>query len=184
MIYSALRQGLAVEEKKVNLVKASCAAALLVMGSEAWAQKAYVPKEHDIYWIARVVYGEARGESYEGQCLVAWSMLFRYAADLPEFGGADFKAIARKYNPKNGRWQYDGIKVAVTDEGAWQTARRVALDALMGRCVPRKPVMYFCMPEACKGWHDNGATYAFTKGTHQFYTDKRYPGKREVATNE
>lgn len=159
-------------------------ALVLVLGTEALAKKGRL-KQSDIYWIARVIYGEARGESYKGQCLVGWSMLFRAAADLPEFGGSDFKAVATKYDPKKDRWQYDGVKVAVKDQRAWETATAVAQDVLMGRCLPPKPVMYFCDKNtrgAC-WWHNKDTVYVFTEGTHQFYTDRRYPGRQRVATS-
>lgn len=142
--------------------------------------------------IAHIVYGETfntrgpgRHEPIEGQFAVAWSIIFRAATNLPEYGGSDYCDVAYKRTP--GRWQYDGAKVQPGRESnTWQAALWVAEMTLQGYGRPNVPVMYFCSVvvkwNACS-WHDNarwpnGAKKLEPKGLvggHRFYIDLRYP---------
>lgn len=142
--------------------------------------------ERHVRCIAHVVYGEARGEPLDGQYAVAWSIMFRAAANLPEFGGLDLCRVAYKQTSRESRpnlWQYDGAKVSITDHRAWRRAVMVARRALLGHNNPARPVMYFCdaeTPHACR-WHDRRTHFTGRVGNHRFYTDARFPGRKVVA---
>ncbi len=134
--------------------------------------------------VAHIVYGEARDEPLEGQFAVAWSILFRAAANMPDFGGQDICNVAYKYSP--GRWQYDGAKVAVRDLRAWETSVWVAYMTLLGEGQPNLPIMYFCstrVPGACR-WHDRAAYGVGQLGGHKFYLDPRFPTLMDASLGE
>ncbi len=131
--------------------------------------------------IAHIVYGEARDEPIEGQFAVAWSLLFRAAANSPDFGGSDICNVAYRYTP--GRWQYDGAKIAVRDMRAWETSVYVAYMTLLGEGRPNVPIMYFCstqVPGACR-WHDRATHYVGQYGGHKFYLDPRFPAIEQAS---
>lgn len=133
------------------------------------------PDERLIRCIAHIVYGEARDEPVDGQFVVAWSIIYRAAADLPEFGGSDYCSVAYKRTASH--WEYDGAKAAVTDMRAWEASVSVAYWALMGYGRPDQPVMYFCavnISGACR-WHDRATELVGQIGGHRFYVDRRFP---------
>lgn len=138
--------------------------------------------------VAHVVYGEARGSrDLEEKYSIAWSVIFRAQANQAYFGGSDLCNVAYKTRVlANGtvRWEYDGANVAVTDMRAWDESVEVAYYVLMGEGRPNRPVMYFCAPYACGGWHDVSSNLAYvgSKGGHKFYIDRRFyqPGSSDV----
>jgi spore germination cell wall hydrolase CwlJ-like protein len=145
--------------------------------------------ERHLQCIAHIVYGEARNESIEGQFLVAWSILYRAAANLPDFGGSDYCAVAYKVSHTEfGKkvWQYDGAKALVRDMAAWDMAVYVAQYALAGYGRPDQPVMYFCsvyVRGACR-WHNGHVEYVGQIGGHRFYIDRRFPQFMVASTAE
>lgn len=183
-------------------MKHSClvVALLLSFTATAWAQTrakpahmetpAPVPKLslRDVRCLAHIIFGESRDEPEEGQFEVAWSMRFRQAANLREFGGRDLCRVAYKYaRTKYGKvtWQYDGAKVSVAqrvrasklESDAWDKSVYIAAMVLQGQGMPQKPIMYFCDRRsngACS-WHNRGARFTHRTGNHRMYTDKRFP---------
>jgi spore germination cell wall hydrolase CwlJ-like protein len=153
-------------------------AALLALCAPAAAQEA---DRRLVSCVAHIVYGESRNEPIEGQYMVAWSVIFRASANLPDFGGSDICNVAYKYSP--GRWQYDGAKIAVRDARAWDASVYVAYMALMGQGEPIVPVMYFCAPGSC-GWHDRAAQFVGRVGNHRFYVDRRFPAILEASSQQ
>lgn len=162
----------------------------LLLSTQATAQGAkHELNLRDVRCVAHIIFGEARDEPEEGQYEVAWSMRFRQAANLPEFGGNDLCAVAYKVakNRRKGKtiWQYDGAKVSVRakvsaskeDKQAWERSVYIAAMMLQGQGRPSKPIMYFCdrRTQGACNWHNNGARYAHRTGNHRMYTDKRFP---------
>lgn len=142
----------------------------------------------EVRCLAHIIFGEARDEPEEGQFEVAWSIRFRQAANLREFGGRDLCRVAYKAaRHKSGKltWQYDGAKVSVAqlvkmsalERSAWDRSVYIAAMVLQGQGKPERPIMYFCdrrSAGACT-WHNKGARFAHRTGNHRMYTDKRYP---------
>lgn len=150
-------------------------AALLALSAPASAQEV---DPRLVSCIAHIIYGEARNEPLEGQYMVAWSLIFRAAVNLPDFGGSDICDVAYKYRP--GRWQYDGAKIGPKDDRAWYVSLYVATMTLMGQGEPDMPVMYFCAPGSCS-WHDKALDFVGRIGGHRFYLDRRFPALMEAS---
>jgi N-acetylmuramoyl-L-alanine amidase len=77
----------------------------------------------DVLAVARVVYGEARGESFCGMAAVAWTIINRYLSG-DEYGST-LRQIAHsraQYAPRRGR----------EGDPAWLTAQMAALSVLTG----------------------------------------------------
>lgn len=138
--------------------------------------------------LTRVVYGEQRNphlpiaEKYA----IAWTVIFRAWANVPEFGGSDLCSVAAKSAVnKNGKLirQYDGYWVEVTDVGAWDASAEITYWVLLGYGKPNIPVMHFCAPGSCGGWHDVSPNLGHVglMGGHQFYIDYRFPQLMEAS---
>lgn len=157
---------------------------LLALGMPATAQQV---DQRLLGCIAHVVYGESRGESLEGKFGVAWSLVFRAAVNLPEFGGSDICDVAYKTMVlKNGtiRYQYDGVKTPPKEGPAWDMSGYVAYMTLLGHGQPNVPIMYFCdikTPGACN-WHNRDTDDVGVIGSHRFYLDPRFPALLQAST--
>jgi hypothetical protein len=125
--------------------------------------------------IAHIVYGEAGNQPIKGKYWVAWSLIFRAAANKAYFGGSDICDVAYKYTAFANRHEYDGAKSMPKDDPAMEESVYVAYHTLLGEEQPPVPVMYFCAPRSC-GWHDSDRNLAYVgtiKG-HRFYVDRRF----------
>ena len=134
--------------------------------------------------IAHVIYGETRSEPVEDQLAAGWSVRFRAAAGLSEYGGRDICDVSYKYS--KGTWQYDGAHIRLSEKIAWQRSLRLARMVLLGRGRPPLPVVNFCDPRshwkdgrnACWG-HDHSRNLRRvdigTTGNHRQYVDVRFP---------
>ena len=136
----------------------------------------------DVVCLARVAYGEARGEPLKVKFLTTWSILLRAAANLKAFGGSTICGVVyhTTTDPLTGKVtrQYDGAWIPVTDRAAWADALVVARRTLKGDGQPNMPVMFFCNPDvqAGCGWHDKSPTtrYVGTMGHHRYYLYYKY----------
>jgi len=131
--------------------------------------------------VTKVIYGEQRNPRMpiEEKYSIGWSLFFRGWANLAEFGGSDICSVASKSAVnKNGKVirQYDGYWVDVTDMEAWDASAEIAYNILLGHGRPNMPVMHFCAPYSCGGWHDvsRNLGYVGTMGGHKFYIDWRF----------
>lgn len=86
---------------------------------------AAVRKLTDLFYLALVVYREARGEPDEAKLAVAWSVLNRVAK--PSWWGSSVESVVTK------KWQYSSM----TDPHDPQLARAwpVSVDPMWGRCL-------------------------------------------------
>jgi len=83
--------------------------------------------ERDIELLARLVYAEARGESYRGQVAVAATVLNRLKD--PRYPNTISGII---YQVVNGRYQFSPVQNGQINLPADETARRAVYDALAG----------------------------------------------------
>ena len=157
---------------------------VLGLSTPAVAQKLNL---REVRCLAHIIFGESRDEPEEGQYEVAWSMRFRQAANLREFGGSDLCRVAYKWAlGKYGKvtWQYDGAKTSVRalvrasklEQDAWDRSVYIAAMVLQGQGKPKVPIMYFCdrRTEGACSWHNKGARFAYRTGNHRMYTDRRF----------
>lgn len=125
-------------------------------------QKTYT--EDDVYWLSRIIYAEAGGESYEGMLAVGNVILNRVASkDYPNtiYGVIFDKNYGVQFSPvSNGSIYNTPSKEAV------QAAR----DCLNGTTVVSSDCIYFLNPDkATSFWIVNNCTYLKTIGSHDFY---------------
>lgn len=166
---------------------------MLLLCTILWAliAPAHAMDKRLIGCIAHVVYGETRSEPIGDQLAAGWSVRFRAAAGLPEYGGRDLCDVAYKIshprsNPSKTTWQYDGAHIRLSEKIAWQQSLRVARMVLSGRGRPPLPIVNFCDPRshwkdgrnACWG-HDHSRNLRRvdigTTGNHRQYVDVRFP---------
>lgn len=118
----------------------------------------------DIYWLARIIHAEARGESYKGQVAVGnvvlnrvksplfpnsiYGVIFEYTGSVPQFSPVEDGSI---YNTPNS----SAMKAA---EEAYNGSRPVG------------EATYFFNPKKASGsWIVKNKTYVTTIGNHAFY---------------
>jgi len=134
--------------------------------------------------IAHVVYGEARGEPFKDQLVIAWSVRLRKEANLKYFGGSDICNVAYKTTPR--RWEYDGANKKIVDAAAWHRSLDVAELALLGVGRPKSRITYFCNPTISKcGWHRRDlkqVSIGSTGGQHRYYIDPKLPALSAYAS--
>lgn len=115
-----------------------------IVGINTWsALKKYTLSKNEVYLVARAVYGEARGESYEGQVAVA-------AVILNRMESPKFPDTARGVIFQNGAF------TAVNDGQIWYTpneqAVKAVIDALHGWDPSRGALYYFNPNTATSKW--------------------------------
>lgn len=115
-------------------------------GAESAAQAANAPKgfsQNDIQLMANAVYGEARGEPYEGQVAVAAVILNRIASEVFP-------------NTASGVIFEPGAFTAVADGQIWltpnETAKKAVLDAINGWDPTGEALYYFNPDTATSKW--------------------------------
>lgn len=119
--------------------------------------------EDELFWLARIVFAEARGESMEGKIAVANTVLARVAS--PEFPNTIYGVIFdRKYAV-----QYEpvanGTIYNTPDADSYEAARR----ALSGENVVPGSLYFFNPRKASSNWIAKNRTYLKTIGNHVFY---------------
>lgn len=142
--------------------------------------------------LARVIYEEARGESWEGQLTVAFVTKMRARLDRPDWGGRTLCGVAGHFRVVNGEKtrQYSGVKDLgkwmPADKQAWARAIVAAQIVLRGEYVPPgelRYATYYLVPKdsGLKGrcWFDRELIPIAKVGRHLFY---REPLPEEAAT--
>ena len=119
--------------------------------------------QDDLYWLARIVYAEARGESMEGKIAVANTILERVASD--EFPDTIYDVIfddqyCIQYEPVA-----NGTIYNTPDEDCYEAARR----ALEGEKVVEGCLYFFNPAKASSNWIAENRPYVTTIGNHVFY---------------
>lgn len=157
----------------------------------------YTHEEHAC--LARVIYVEARGESNEGQKLVAYVAMLRAKRGLKSEGGSTICGVINKKSVRTVtvdtgkklvtrtvvRRQFSGIKGASEHKEmrAWVKAWANALDVLEGRFVPDGDLRYathYIEPTSASAegrcWFKRNLIAINWEGNHLFY---REPTQKE-----
>lgn len=119
--------------------------------------------EDELYWLARIVFAEARGESMEGKIAVANTILERVESD--EFPDTIYGVIfddkyCVQYEPVS-----NGTIYNTPDEDSYEAARR----ALEGENAVENCLYFFNPAKATSTWIAENRTYVTTIGNHVFY---------------
>lgn len=119
--------------------------------------------EDDVYWLARIIYAEARGESMEGKIAVGNVILNRVASD--EFPDSIYDVIfdtnwGVQFEPVS-----NGAIYCTPDEDCYEAARR----ALDGESMVGESLYFFNPSLASSFWIANNCEYVTTIGCHLFY---------------
>lgn len=85
----------------------------------------------EIEWLARNIYHEARGESWEGMLAVGVVTLNRVkSADYPD----TIEEVVKEY--KQFSWFWDGLPDRVGDRAAWKKAKTAAAEVMLNPDLP------------------------------------------------
>ncbi len=119
--------------------------------------------EDELYWLARIIYAEARGESMEGKIAVANTILERVESE--DFPDTIYDVIfddqyCVQYEPVS-----NGTIYNTPDEDSYEAARR----ALEGEKVVEGCLYFFNPDKATSNWIAENRTYVTTIGNHVFY---------------
>ena len=119
--------------------------------------------EDEVYWLARIIYAEARGECMEGKIAVGNVILNRVASD--EFPDNIYDVIfdtnwGVQFEPVS-----NGTIYCTPDEECYEAARR----ALDGENIVGESLYFFNPTLASSFWIANNCEYVTTIGCHLFY---------------
>ncbi len=139
--------------------------AILTETGAGWAADATaVYREDDLYWLSRIISAESRGEPLAGQLAVGNVVLNRVASD--DFPNTIYDVIFdRKY-----AIQFTPVANGTIYHAPTESAVVAAKLALEGYSLSTS-VLYFLNPELSTSfWIPQNRPFAFTIGTHDFYT--------------
>lgn len=139
--------------------------AILTETGSGWAAEASaVYNEHDLYWLSRIISAESRGEPLAGQLAVGNVVLNRVASD--KFPNTIYDVIFdRKY-----AIQFTPVANGTIYQEPAVSSVIAAKLALEGYSLSTS-VLYFLNPDlATSFWIPQNRPFAFTLGTHDFYT--------------
>lgn len=119
--------------------------------------------EDELYWLARIIFAEARGESMEGKIAVANTILQRVISD--EFPDTIYGVIfddkyCVQYEPVS-----NGTIYNTPDQDSYEAARR----ALEGEKAVENCLYFFNPAKAASNWIAENRPYVTTIGNHVFY---------------
>lgn len=137
-------------------------------GSSAETSVAYETSatysENDLYWLSRIIYAEAGGESYKGQLAVGSVVMNRVRSS--EFPNTVYGVI---FDRKGGT-QFSPVSSGTIYNTPSQSAVNAAKACLSGYSVSDS-VLFFMNPKiATSSWISRNRTYAFSIGNHDFYS--------------
>lgn len=102
---------------------------------------------NDVYYMAKNVYHEARGDSMRGQAAVAHVVLNRVRSE--EFPDSIEDVI---FQPKQFSWANGGRRPAIREEEAWERAVEVAAKVMLGEIEDETDgAQYFYAPRGVAG---------------------------------
>lgn len=107
--------------------------------SRGTARNSYT--EDDLYWLAKIIHAEARGESYEGQVAVGAVVLNR--KNSPKFPNTVYGVIFEKWDGKY--YQFSPVLDGTINLEPNDSARKAARDAING-VDPSGGALYFYNP--------------------------------------
>ena len=129
----------------------------------------------DCLTLAKTIWGEARSESYLGQCEIAWVVLNRINSGR-WFGGKTITAtclMPEQFTCWNvddpNRMKLDGLTL---DDPYFQVAMNAALSVITGVAIPTgtKETHYYRTGTQLPKWAI-GKTRSFKIGNHEFFGD-------------
>jgi N-acetylmuramoyl-L-alanine amidase len=97
--------------------------------------------ENDVYWLAKIIYAEARGEIYEGQVAVGAVVLNRVRSSI--FPNTVYGVIFEKWDGKY--YQFSPVLDGTINLEPNETSKRAAREAINGRD-PSGGALYFYNP--------------------------------------
>ena len=118
--------------------------------------------QRDVELLARLVYAEARGESYEGQVAVAATVINR--VNSPSYPASIPQVI---YEVVNGHYQFSPVLDGQINMNPDDTARRAALDALSGYDPSGGATIFFNPSKTGDQWV-RSKSFSVTIGNHVF----------------
>lgn len=126
----------------------------------------------DIMIAARTVYGEARGEEFEGMKAVAHVLINRWKSRIGQFSRDDTLATTCLRNGQFSAWNqgdpnFGVIQTVSFDDKAFRLSLRAILEALEGEDTTKGSTHYHA-EWASPGWAE-GHTPAVQIGQHIFY---------------
>ncbi|HZK34489.1 MAG TPA: peptidoglycan-binding protein [Bacillota bacterium] len=118
----------------------------------------------DIYWLARIIYAEARGESYQGQVAVGSVVLNRVSA--PQFPSSIYGVI---FEYTGSIPQFSPVQDGSIHNTPSNSAMRAAQEAYGGTRIVGNATYFFNPSKAAGSWIVNNKTYVTAIGNHVFY---------------
>lgn len=119
--------------------------------------------EDELFWLARIIYAEARGESMEGKIAVGNCILARVASD--DFPDTIYNVIFDKKYAVQYEPVLNGTIYNTPDDDCYEAARR----CLEGENAVINCLYFFNPRIATSNWIANNRTYVTTIGNHDFY---------------
>ena len=117
----------------------------------------------DLYWLARIIYAEAGGESLIGQIAVGNVVMNR--KDSKQYPNTVYGVIF----DRNGGTQFSPVSMGTIYNTPSQTSIIAAKICLEGYSVDNK-ILFFMNPRiATSNWISKNRPFAFTIGRHDFY---------------
>ncbi|MCW8796078.1 MAG: cell wall hydrolase [Chlorobium sp.] len=121
----------------------------------------------EMEWLARNIYHEARGESWEGMLAVGVVTLNRVkSSEYPD----SIEGVVKEY--KQFSWFWDGLSDRVRNPKAWKMAKAAAAEVMLNPDLPiageLKGVMYYHADYVSPYWAGTKQEVA-TIGNHIFY---------------
>lgn len=123
----------------------------------------YNYSEIDLYWLSRIIYAEARGESYKGKVAVGNTILNRVKS--PDFPNSVKGVI---FDTKYGV-QYTPVANNTIYNTPDQSCINAAKDALSGVNYIGKSMYFYNPKKATSSWISANRPYYTTIGNHAFY---------------
>ncbi len=120
--------------------------------------------ENDLYWLSRIIYAEAGGESYEGMIAVGNVILNRAASD--SYPNTIYDVIF----DTNYGVQFSPVANGTIYNTPSEDAIEAAKECLSGTSVVPSDCIYFLNPDKSTSfWIVNNCSYVKTIGDHDFY---------------
>ncbi|ASQ91683.1 cell wall hydrolase [Prosthecochloris sp. GSB1] len=124
-------------------------------------------KSREMEWLARNIYHEARGESWDGMLAVGLVTLNRVnSPDYPE----SIEGVVKDY--KQFSWYWDGLPDKIRDRKAWRMAKAAAAEVMLNPDLPLAKelagVLFYHADYVAPEWA-GAKTEVATIGAHVFY---------------
>ncbi|MBQ4526595.1 MAG: cell wall hydrolase [Clostridia bacterium] len=119
--------------------------------------------EEDLYWLARIVYAESRGESYEGKLAVANCVLNRVKSKI--YPNTVKEVI---FDQKHGV-QFQPVSNGTIYNTPDSESLKAAKEAIEGKNIIGNCLFFFNPEISTNSWISQNRNYYTTIGKHSFY---------------